>query len=259
MIIKNKKQLKTYQTAGEISSKILNELRKAVKIGTPAIEVDQLADMLCKKHQVKPNFKGQGGPGNRYQHATCISVNDTVVHGIPDDRKFQSGDIVKIDFGIEYEGLNTDHCFTIGVGQVSKQDKKLMKAARDGIQRAAKKAAAGNYAGDLGYSMQRAANREGFSVAKEFVGHGIGRTLHDEPQIPAYGRPQTGTKLKKGQVLCVEAQVLAGSDDIYIADDGWTVKTSDGSNAAMFEYMVVVQEDKPIFLTPTLDWPLTNQ
>ena len=181
------------------------------------------------------------------------------MHGIPNGRQFQDGDVVKIDFGIEYQGLNTDHCFTIGLGKFSSQDKKLMTAARSGIQAAAKKAVTGAWTGDLGYTMQRAANRAGFTVAKEFVGHGIGRTLHDDPQIPAYGRPGTGSRLEPGAVLCVEAQVLAGRDDVYLAEDGWTIKTSDGSNAAMFEYMVVVQEDQPLFLTPTLDWPLTNQ
>jgi methionyl aminopeptidase len=132
-----------------------------------------------------------------------------------------------------------------------------MKVARKAIQEAAKKAVVGNKVGDLGYTMQSIVEEAGFSVAKEFVGHGIGRGLHDEPQIPAWGIRNSGRYLEEGMVLCVEAQVMASrSDRLYIDDDGWTVKSDDGAKAAMFEYMVVVKKGKPIFLTPTMDWPL---
>lgn len=258
MIIQNDEQLAIYKKAGQISTQILDKLRQAIVPGKTALEVDQLADELCKKHQVRPNFKGQGSPSNPYKHATCISVNDTVVHGIPDKRQFQPGDVVKLDFGIEYMGLNTDHCFTVGVGELKDKDHRLVTTARKAIQKAASLAIVGNQTGDLGFAMQTIANQAGMTTAKEFVGHGIGKTLHDKPQIPAYGQPATGFVLQKGMVLCVEAQVLAGKDDVYIESDGWTVKTVDGKNAAMFEYMVVVQEKKPLYLTPTLDWPIVN-
>ncbi len=259
MIIKDDQTLKDYKQAGKISTEILGQLREKIAVGVTALEVDQLADQLCQDHDVIPNFKGVGQPNNKYQHTTCISVNDTVVHGIPNSRKFQKGDVVKVDFGIEYKGLNTDHCFTVGIGSVKPRDLKLIKSARTGIQAAAKKAVVGNYIGDLGYIMQTEANQQGFTVAKEFVGHGIGWTLHDDPQIPAFGQPRSGKKLKQGMVLCVEAQFLAGGDSVYIEDDGWTVKTIDRANSAMFEYMVVVQEKEPVFLTPTLDWPIISR
>ena len=256
MIIKNDAELKQYQQLARISTNILEQLRRAVKIGVTPLVIDALADKLSKKYKVKPNFKGVGPKNNQYQHATCIAVNDTVVHGIPDDRPFEDGDVVKVDFGIEKDGLQTDHCFTVGVGNLSAADEHLIKTAKKAIQTAAKKAIVGSRVGDLGFIIQSIANQNGCTVAKEFVGHGIGHTMHDEPQIPAYGNKGKGQELKKGMVLCVEAQILAGEDDIYFADDGWTVKTCDGSKAAMFEYMVVVQADKPIFLTPTLNWPI---
>ena len=256
MKIENDQQLATYKQAGKISTKILGSLRKAIKPGKTALEIDQLADKLCENYGFKPAFKGVGPKNNQYQYTTCIAVNDTVVHGIPDGRKFQQGDVVKVDFGIKYQGLNTDHCFTVGVGTLKPNDHKLVITAKKAIQKAAKLAIAGNRTGDLGYVIQSTANQAGFTVAKEFVGHGIGKGLHDDPQLPAFGQPGQGRALEKGMVLCVEAQILAGDDCVYIADDGWTVKTCDGKKAAMFEYMVVVGQEKPIFLTQTLDWPI---
>ncbi len=259
MIIKNTQQLKKYQEAGKLSAKILGQLRQAVKKGVTPLEVDQLADELCAQHQVKPCFKGVGPRDNAYKYATCIAVNDTVVHGIPDDRPFEDGDVVKVDFGINYQGLNTDHCFTVGVGEVSAEDVNLIKTAKKAIQKAAHKAVVGKTTGDLGHIMEKESLKQGFNVAKEFVGHGIGHSLHENPQIPAYGKPGSGSVLKRGMVLCVEAQIIAGRDDIFVERDGWTVKTVDGSKVAMFEYMVVVQPKKPLFLTPTLDWPILNE
>jgi methionyl aminopeptidase len=258
VIIKTSQQLAQYQQAAKISTEILEQLRLAIKAGVTALEVDALADRLCKQYKVSPNFKGVGPKKNKYQHATCISVNDTVVHGIPDDRIFKKGDLVKVDFGIEYQGLNTDHCFTVGVEQLSPADEKLVRVAKKAVQKACKKAIVANTTGDLGYTMQTVAETAGFSVVREFIGHGIGHSLHEDPQIPAYGSPRSGTRLIEGQVICVEAQIVAGDRRIRIEKDAWTVKTADGSKAAMFEYMLVVGKKKPIYLTKTLDWPIIN-
>ncbi len=257
MIIKNQQQLKKYRSAGRLSTKILRQLHQAIEIGKTPLEIDALADQLCQKYQVRPNFKGVGPKHNPYQYATCIAVNEVVVHGIPDQRPFKAGDIIKLDFGIEYQGLNTDHCFTLGLGKLSKKERHLIKTSQVAIQKAASQAVAGKRTGDLGYLIQSTVEKQGLSVVKEFIGHGIGNSLHEEPQLPAYGQPGTGQVLKPGMVLCVEAQILAGSDQIYIADDGWTVKTEDGSKSAMFEYMVVVGEKEPEYLTKTLDWAIT--
>lgn len=257
MIIKSPEELTRYQAAADTSTQILHQLFAACQLGTTPLAIDALADQLCAQAGVTPCFKGVGSKRNAYQYATCISVNDTVVHGIPTDVPLKRGDLIKVDFGINDHGLLTDHCFTKAIGEVSEADLHLMKTARKAIQSAARKAVIGNRVGDLGYTMQTIIEAGGASVVKELVGHGIGHTLHDEPQLPGYGRPRSGALLREGMVLCVEAQVIAGKDDrIYQEDDGWTIKSYSGKKSAMFEYMVVVAKGQPIFLTKTWDWPL---
>lgn len=254
MIITNQHTLKLYQKAGDLSTKILSELKDAVKPGVLPIKIDQLAESLCQKNNVRPAFKGVN-PGNPYRYSTCISVNDVVVHGMPGKVKpIQIGDVIKVDFGLVYQGLYTDHCFTVVVGKFTPLIKKLVTVARDAVQAAIPLAVSANTTGDLGYAMQSKTESAGFNVLKQYTGHGIGRTLHDGPAIPAHGQRKTGTPLEKNQVLCLEAQVVTGSDQVTVAGDGWSVKTIDGGLSAMFEYMVVVGEKRPILLTPTLDW-----
>jgi len=258
MIINSDYQLQRYQEVGKLSSEILWQLWQATIAGVTPLEIDDLATRLCQKNGVTPAFKGVGHKKNPYRWTTCIAVNDAVVHGIPNQVPLQMGDIVKVDFGmISADGLYTDHCFTKSIGEPSGEDLRLLKVARRSVQEAARKAVVGNQVGDLGYTMQSLVEQAGFSVVKEFVGHGIGYTMHDEPQIPAFGQVRKGLTLKRGQVLCIESQVIASTDDgVYMDDDGWTIRSSSGAQAAMFEYMVVVQERKVVFLTPTLDWPL---
>ena len=258
MIIKSTKQLEQYKKAADISTKILKELRMSIKVGLTSLELDHLADQLCSKYQVAPNFKGQGNPGNVYQHATCISVNDTVLHGVPNNRPFKKYDVVKVDFGIEYQGLNTDHCFTVSVAGVTPQDKQLIEFSRKTIIRALSQAIAGNRTGSIGQVLESATHKSKYTVIKQFCGHGIGLTLHDKPQIPSYGNTNTGETLLEGQVLCIEAQYVTGSDKLYVGDDQWSVSTVDGGKSAMFEYMVVVGKKKPLVLTPTMDWPIVT-
>ncbi len=258
MIISSDHQLARYEAVGQKSTEILWQLWQATVQGVTPLEIDDLAFRLCQKNGVTPAFKGVGSKKNPYKWTTCIAVNDGVVHGVPTTIPLQKGDMVKVDFGmISEDGFYTDHCFTKSIGQPSEEDLRLMKVARRSVQEAARKAIVGNQVGDLGFTMQSVAEKAGFCTVKEFVGHGIGFTMHDEPQIPAWGQVRKGLTLKRGQVLCVEAQVIASSDDgVYMEDDGWTIKSSSGAKAAMFEYMVVVQERKPVFLTKTLDWPL---
>lgn len=257
MIIRSEKHLSAYKQAVRISTQILAAVRDAVAVGVTPAELDALADKLCEENKVRPNFKGQGSPRNLYRWAMCISVNDVVVHGIPDTVPLQKGDIVKLDFGILSNGYNTDQCVTVVVEKfLNAADENLVRVARKAVQNAVKLAVAGKRTGDLGNAMYSTARKAGYDVVKEFVGHGIGKTLHEEPQIAAYGTPHSGQLLKEGMVICVEAQVVAGSDEVYIDHSGWTVKTVDGEKSAMFEYMVVVGKEKPLVLTPTLDWPL---
>ncbi len=258
MIINSDHQLQRYQEVGRLSTDILWQLWQATVEGVTPLEIDDLAQRLCQKHGVIPAFKGVGSKKNPYRHTTCISVNDAVVHGIPNDVPLAAGDLVKVDFGlISEDGFYTDHCFTKAIGEPSPEDLRLLKVARRSVLDAARKAIVGNQVGDLGFTMQQAVEQAGFRTVKEFVGHGIGFTMHDEPQIPAWGQVRNGQTLKRGQVLCIESQVIASTDDgVYLDEDGWTIRSNSGAKAAMFEFMVVVGERKATILTPTQEWPL---
>ncbi|MBT3249759.1 MAG: type I methionyl aminopeptidase [Candidatus Pacebacteria bacterium] len=257
MIIKSQTELATYKKATQLSKEILSQLREAIKPGVYPIELDILAGELCKKNGVRSSFKGVVSGHLTYGFNSCISVNDEILHGIPSDkRKIQAGDLVKIDFGIIYQGFYTDHCFTVGVGSISAEDQKLLEIGREAVLNAVKLAKPGNTAGDLGFAMHNTSYKAGFDTLKQYVGHGIGKSLHENPEIPAFGKPGAGAKLEKNMIICVECQVVTGDDRVYIENNGWTVKTKDSGKGVMFEYMVRVDK-KPEILTPTQDWPLT--
>ncbi len=256
MIIRSQTELNTYKKATKLSTQILSQLRDAIKPGVYPIELDKLAGDLCKKYQVRPSFKGVTFGNLTYKFNSCISINNEILHGIPNSkRKIQEGDLVKIDFGIIYQGFYTDHCFTVGVGKISNEDQKLLKIGRRAVLNAAKLAKPGNTTGSLGHAMHSTAFKAGFDTLKQYIGHGIGRSLHENPGIPAYGQPKSGLELKKNMIICVECQVVSGNDQIYVENNGWTVKTIDGGKGVMFEYMVRVDK-KPEILTQTQDWPL---
>jgi len=257
MIISSPEQLKTYTEAGKIATEILQQVSQKAREGVYSLELEEVAQGLCKKYKVEPSFARVQNDYGPYGFAMCISVNDTVLHGMPNKQKaFALGDVVKLDFGIVYEKLHTDQCITVGIGKLSKKNKKLVEVAREAVINAVDLAIAGNRTGDLGAIMHLTSKQKGFDVLKQYIGHGIGLSLHERPSIPAYGRPGSGEKLVKGMVICVEAQVIAGSGEVYITDDTWTVKMKDGKNTAMFEYLVVVGETEPTILTPTQKWPL---
>lgn len=250
MIINSQKEENILKEAGEISVNILKQVGKNIKEGITPLELDNIAGELCRKYKVKPNFKKVEG----YHFNTCISVNDVAVHGIPNSIPLKKGDLVSIDFGIVYKGFNTDHCWTWSVGQPSDKNRKLLLAGRKAVENCLPLAITGNYTGDLGYEMERVAKENGFNVLRMFVGHGIGKSLHEEPDIPAYGRKHTGTRLITGMVICIECQVVDDDGNIKIDSDGWSARTSHGGNSVMFEYMVIVDNKYPTVLTNTLDW-----
>ncbi len=250
MIITKENDLKTLQEATEISVNILKKLGESIKEGVSPIEIDNIAVLLCKENKVKPAFKRVRG----YNYNTCISVNDVAVHGIPKDVPFINGDLVSIDFGIIYKGFNTDHCWTWSVGKTNKDNEKLLKTGREAVENCIPLALTGNYTGDLGHEMERVAKENGFNILKMFVGHGIGKTMHEIPDIPAYGKKGTGSRLVTGMVICIECQVVNDTGRVYIDTDGWSAKTENGGNSVMFEYMVMVDNKSPIVLTDTLKW-----
>lgn len=250
MIITKAKDEKLLREATDISVKILKKLGEEIKVGVSPLDIDIKAGYLCKQYNVQAAFKRVDG----YNFNTCISVNDVAVHGIPTNIPLRKGDLVSIDFGIVYKGMYTDHCWTWGVGRPTKENQKLLNAGREAVESCLPIAIVGNYTGDLGFEMERVAKRDGFNVMKMFVGHGIGKTLHDHPDIPAFGKKGKGTLLVDGMVICLECQVVNDSGNVRIDNDGWSAKTSNGGNSVMFEYMVIVRKDTPDILTDTRSW-----
>lgn len=258
MRIKNKYQLQNYKDVCNISTEMLKRLYEFTTIGKSTLQIEEYAMELCKEYKVNPAFMGvESDYGPDYPFATCISLNDTVVHGMPRaDEIISSGDIVKVDFGIIKDGYYTDHCYNVGFEPQTKKNKIFLETSREAILKGVEQAIEGNKIGDIGYAIESYANEFGYNIVKEFVGHSVGESLHDFPNIPAYGKKGSGEILQKGQVLCIEAQIIDGPASIYMQTDGWTIKTRDGSNAAMFEYIVMVDKNKPLILTDTRDWEI---
>lgn len=250
MVLNKAKDEKILREACEISVEILKNLGEEIREGITSLEIDEKAGYLCKEYSVQPAFKRVEG----YNYNTCISINDVAVHGIPNNVPLKVGDLVSIDFGIIHKGMYTDHCWTWSVGKPNSENETLLKAGREAVENAVSKAVVGNHTGDLGFEMDSAAKKYGFNVLKMFVGHGIGKTLHENPDIPAYGRKGKGTLLVDGMVICVECQVVDDVSDVKIDSDGWSAKTKNGGNSVMFEYMVIVRKDSPEVLTDTFGW-----
>lgn len=250
MIVKNFKEEEILIEAGKISTGILSKLGKMLKEGVTPLQIDEYAGQLCREYGVHPAFKRV----EDYYFNTCISVNDVPVHGIPTKVPFKKGDLVSIDFGIVYKKMYTDHCWTWSIGEPNDRNRKLLNAGRAAVENAVSKAIVGNRTGDLGYEMELEARRNGFNVLSVFVGHGIGHSLHEKPNIPAFGKRGKGTLLEDGMVMCIECQVVDDEDDIIIDDDGWTARTVNGGNSVMFEYMVIVKENAPLVLTDQYNW-----
>jgi len=246
------------QSAANITTEILKQLYDATHAGISAAFIDQLAGELCLQYGVVPSFRGVGEPANIYNYNLCVSVNEVVLHGVPHKHIiFQPGDVVKLDFGLIVDKIYTDQCVSFILEPAAAQDLQLLEISKIAVLAGVKQAKTGNKVGDIGHAIYSLVDMAGYDVLREFVGHGIGGYLHESPEIPAYGKAHSGYTLIKGDVLCVEAQVVAGLDDIYIAADNWSVITRDGKKGAMFEYMVIV-DDMPINLTQTLDWPLVK-
>ena len=250
MIIKKPKEEKILREAGEISVEILSKLRDMLREGVTTLEIDDYAGELCSEYGVKPAFKEVDG----YNFNTCISVNDVAVHGLPSKEVLKRGDLVSIDFGIVYKGYMTDHCWTWSIGKPDEKKKKLLESGRRAVENAMEKAVVGNHTGDLGFEMENEARSNGFNILKVFVGHGIGKGLHEYPDIPAFGKRGTGELLVDGMVVCVECQVVDDTGKVFTDEDGWSAKTERGGDSVMFEYMVIVKKDCPVILTDTRDW-----
>jgi len=245
VILKLPDEIEKLRTSNLIVAEILSALRERVRPGVTTGELNTFCEELSRKKRVKPAFKGYRG----YPFALCTSVNGEVVHGMPSDRPLVSGDILSLDFGVNYRGYYGDAAITVPVGAVSDEAKRLLKVTEAGLYDAIRQARAGNRLGDISSAVQQQVESAGFSVVRDFVGHGIGRSLHEDPQIPNYGVRGRGIELKPGMVLAIEPMVNAGSYEVQVLPDGWTVVTKDGKLSAHFEHSVAVTENGPDILS----------
>jgi len=234
--IRNQREIESIRESSQAVFKTLRLLEEYIKPGTTGKKLDKLAeDFICSQGFV-PAFKGYMG----YPSTLCISVNDEVVHGIPSDRELKDGDIVSIDCGVVKDDYYGDSAWTYGVGQVNNSVEKLLEVTKDSLYKGIIQAVEGNHVSDIGSSIQDYVEKNGFSVVRELVGHGIGIQLHEEPQIPNFGNPGQGVELKAGMCLAIEPMVNLGTKEIYTKSDGWTVCTRDGKPSAHFEHTIVV-------------------
>jgi methionyl aminopeptidase len=239
IILKSPEEIEKMRRASRIVAEVLNELGPLVKPGVSTGELDRVAEELMKKKKSVPAFKGYRG----YPKVLCISVNETVVHGIPSERQLlQEGDIVGIDCGVIVDGFYGDSARTFPVGAVDDESRRLMDVTRMSLERGIEQMVVGNRIHDISWAVQNCVELEGFSVVRDFVGHGIGRALHEEPQVPNFGTPKTGMRMSVGMVLAIEPMVNQGRPEVRILDDGWTAVTVDGKRSAHFEHTIALTE-----------------
>jgi len=245
IVCKSPAELELMKAANALVAEILAELRAAVAPGVTTADLDALAEQRVRAAGAEPAFKGYHG----YPATICASVNEEVVHGIPSGRALVEGDILSVDLGVRLEGFYGDAAVTLPVGAVSDEAAALLRVTEEALHRAIARARVGARISDLGHAVQTHVEAHGFSVVREFVGHGIGRKLHEDPQIPNYGPPGRGPRLAEGMVLAIEPMVNAGKAPVKVLSDGWTAVTRDGSLSAHFEHTVAVTAEGPLVLT----------
>jgi methionyl aminopeptidase len=247
--LKSPREIEIMRRANVIVAEVLQELKRRVTPGVTTLELDAIAEDLTLKKKAIPAFKGYSVAGRIFPRCLCASINEEIVHGIPSTRELREGDIVGLDYGVIYEGFYGDSAITVGVGQVNEEAKRLMEVTEMALRNGIEQLHEGKRLGDLGAIVQQTAENAGYSVVRAFVGHGIGKKLHEEPPVPNYGEPDRGLRLKEGMVLAIEPMVNAGGYEVEIKDDGWTAVTKDGSLAAHFEHSVAVTKNGPYVLS----------
>ena len=250
IFLKTAREIEIMRAANIIVAEVLAELREHARPGVTTSELDGIAAEMTRRRGAVPAFKGYEVAGRVFPRSLCISVNHEVIHGIPSERRvLQDGDIVGLDFGVRYEGFYGDAAMTVAVGCIDEQSERLMRATREALWAGIEHVRVGNRLGQVSAAIQQRAERDGFSVVREFVGHGIGKRLHEEPQVPNYGKPDRGVRLREGMVLAIEPMVNAGGPEVVITEDGWTAVTKDGSRSAHFEHSVAVTQNGPYVLS----------
>ena len=243
--IRTDREISLIAASCQIVADTLNMLSDHINPGVRIIDLDKMAEEFILSRNARPAFKGYMG----FPSTLCVPVDDEVVHGIPSDRYLEEGQIVGIDCGAEKEGYYGDHAITFSVGNVSESRKKLMQTTKDCLMKGIAEAKPGNFVSDIGYAIQTHAEGNGYSVVRELVGHGIGSSLHEEPQIPNYGTPNQGYKLCEGMCIAIEPMINMGNKEVKTDSDGWTIRTSDGEVSAHFEHTIAITSDGPKILS----------
>ena len=245
ILIKTDKEISYMREAGNIIAGIMDKMGKAIEPGITTIELDNISRKEIKKNNVKPAFLGLYD----FPNTICASVNEEIVHGIPSKRKLKNGDIISIDAGVIVSGFYSDHAKTFKVGDCAQKEIDLLSDTLESLNLAISECVSGKYVGDIGNAVEKFIIPKGYGLVRNYTGHGIGRTLHEPPQVPNFGVPGTGAKLVPGMTLAIEPMVNIGKDDTKLCDDGWTVVTSDGAKSAHFENTVLITDSKPEVLT----------
>ena len=245
IILKSPQEIETMAKAGKIVAEVLKSLKGLITAGATTKEIEQFAEERIRALGGKSAFKGYRG----YPSSICTSVNEVVVHGIPSSRKLKDGDIISIDIGVYYEGFYGDAAYTFPVGTIDQETAKLLRVTEEALFLGIGMAVDGNRLYDVSHAIQEHAEKNGFSVVRTFVGHGIGRQLHEEPQVPNFGVAGQGPRLRQGMTLAIEPMVNAGTFDVKVLEDGWTAVTQDGKRSAHFEHTVVVMPNSARILT----------
>ena len=246
IVRKSQSELETMQEGGRITADCLTMLAENAREGVTTRDLDRLAEEFIRDHGGKPEFKGYQG----FPASICASPNSMIVHGIPDDYTLKDGDIISLDVGVRYEGFVTDSAITVAVGEVGSETAGLLEITQECLAAATREMRYGNRLGDVGYAIQSVAEAKGYGVVRDLVSHGVGRAMHEDPQIPNYGERGTGLRLLPGMTFAIEPMVTLGSYDISISElDGWSIYTADGSLAAHFEHTIAVTENGPLVIT----------
>jgi methionyl aminopeptidase len=239
VIIKSPREIEQLKRSNVLVAEVFEKLRGMIVPGITTKELDQVVEEYILSKGGRPAFKGYRG----FPASLCISINDEVVHGIPGQRRLKEGDIVSLDVGVNYNGYFGDAAITLPVGEIDPEAKRLLEVTKKALYIGIEKAKAGNRLFDISYAIQSWVESHGFSVVRDFVGHGIGRDLHEEPQIPNFGTPHQGPRLEKGMVFALEPMVNEGTHEVKVLSDGWTVVTADGKRSAHFEHTIAIMDD----------------
>lgn len=248
IVLKNPQELAIMREAGRINAKALAAVKALADPGVTTAELDAAAEEVIRKHGAIPTFKGYPGP-YPFPATICISINEQLVHGIPGKRKLQTGDVISVDCGTTFEGFVGDSAFTIGIGEVSPQARRLIEVTEQALYEGIRQMRADNHVGDISAAVQKHVESNGFHVPREYTGHGVGRHMHEGPQVPNFGFPGQGAILQPGMTIALEPMVMVGTHRTRVLADQWTVIAADSSLAAHFEHSVAVTDNEPLILT----------